>query len=275
MANRGLDPGAFSAAYAEVADEPLLCFNLGMMGLRARELVALADYLITRYQPRLLIYGTSVRDFRTEDKGSHPVVNNPWMQYHLGNFTLQGWLLEHSYAFRYLTLLATWKGSDTARELRASLSQLQTIGAWGYKATGGTDPAIDLTSPPDPQTESRFFDALDAFTTTATADFDGLRAFLALCRQAGVAVAVVEMPVHPTLVGFLSDPATFERFLAAVEEIAVENNTGFYPTTDQVALPSNGWYDRNHLNTQGAARLSTWLGMRLGQAAAEGSLVLP
>ncbi len=68
----------------------------------------LGEILIQQYQPRLVILGTSFLDYTEgrEFQIDERFKQNDWLEYQTGKFTLSGWLTEHSYAWRTITVLS-------------------------------------------------------------------------------------------------------------------------------------------------------------------------
>ena len=64
--------------------------------------------LIQKYKPKLVVIGTSfldyteVREYQIDERFRQ----NEWLKYQTGQFTISGWLTEHSYAWRAITLFS-------------------------------------------------------------------------------------------------------------------------------------------------------------------------
>ena len=276
MVNRGMDPHAFSTTFQEITGDPLECFNLGLNALRGSDLDLLADYLFQKYQPRLIIYGTSLRDYKSDREARNPVVDNPWMQYRLGDFSLQGWLADSSDAYKYWLLVNSWKGQDFPERYQFDMARKKVFRPDGFDPMQGHQDGLDITTSPDPQTEARFFEKLYPFHTDQSYDFTGLAAFLQLCSQQGTSVLIIEMPVHATFFDFFADdPALYDRFVTLVGQTSEGQDIQFWPTSKLWLVPTSGFFNRNHFNTAGAQIFSAWLGRQVGLAVENLALVLP
>ncbi len=117
MPNTGINPEVFAQAYQAQTGHAIVCFNFGLAGAGAAAIGALSQLWIADLHPKLIIYGTSARDFanNTVDQfpgQPDPILNTPWVQYRLGGWSLAGWLVEHSVAYRYFLRFQTLFGPD-------------------------------------------------------------------------------------------------------------------------------------------------------------------
>jgi hypothetical protein len=80
-------------------------------------------------------------------------------------------------------------------------------------------------------------------------------------------VLVVEMPVPPTYMYFFGQgQQDYQRFINQLDMTTTAHATAFWPTTSLSLIPEQGWVDYSHLNTNGAAVSSDWLGQQVGAA---------
>ncbi|RPJ00825.1 MAG: hypothetical protein EHM39_04265, partial [Chloroflexi bacterium] len=111
VVRRGIDPGEVAAAYRAQTGEEIVCYNFGLSGLQSLSLARLAPIIVKRYHPRLLIYGISLRDLGLRDDTqaeSRAIANTAWIQYQSGDFSLEGWAVEHLVTFRHFLALRNW-----------------------------------------------------------------------------------------------------------------------------------------------------------------------
>src|SRR5215470_5938684 len=59
----GVDPASFAAAYTRVSGRSIRCFSAGVPALPAAAAGRIADLLVDRYHPALLVYVVLARDF--------------------------------------------------------------------------------------------------------------------------------------------------------------------------------------------------------------------
>ena len=69
MVLTGVDPAVFDAAYERRAGHRIRCFNLGVPGMSASDVGALAGILLEDDEPSLIVYGATFRDFSTRVAG--------------------------------------------------------------------------------------------------------------------------------------------------------------------------------------------------------------
>ncbi len=247
----GFSPADLAAAYPPGAGDPPDCFNFGVPGLVAQQAGPLARLLVQLYHPRRLIFATSARDYSPHlalagYTPQNDLARGAWVRYRLGEgFTLAGWLVDHSLAYR------------AALGLRRALLARPPRRAPTLTA--------DLTQPPDPVAESELYDLLADYTV-APAALEGLEQLVAL-QAPGVQVYVVEMPVHPTyLAAFTHGAADLALFRDAVRQPTVAAGATFWSAELDLPLTDADFTDRHHLSAAGRRAFSAWLA---GQLAAE------
>ena len=104
MVDTGFDPAAFETGYKEMTGRDIHCFNFGIDASTAASTAALSQDCRRRLSPASAHHWHgSPRLCSTErgDRDPAVVLNSPWVAYRQGNFSLEGWLLEHSYLYRY------------------------------------------------------------------------------------------------------------------------------------------------------------------------------
>lgn len=264
MVDNGLDPAAFATAYAGKSGARLTCFNLGAAGLTASGTAVVADYLTTHYRPRLIVYGTALRDFLAAESAMNAArMDSAWLRYERGEFSPNGWLVAHSQAYGQLLTWRNWTNIDFG-DFRHNMT-LQMLAPYGYtNAYLGHALAIDLARPPVQDTEAGF----DLFRRVAELEPGEVEALktLASLKQHGVKLVVVDMPLHPTYFGYLPGGETeYDNRMSAVYRAVAAAGLPLIKRHGQPEIPTAGWFDRNHLNGRGATTLSTWLGTQIGQ----------
>lgn len=266
------DPEAFAAGYRRQTGQDIRCFNFGVDGLPAVAAGAVAQVLVADFQPRLLIYGTTARDYALSDESADATVllEMPWLQYRLGRFCIRGWLHEQSHLYQYretLGQLLRLQGRDLLLTgYYASLKS--TYGFYGRQAT-----AVSVDAPPDPDIPGiqlwGLFELLDDYRLLPEA-VSGLEQVMGQ-NGLDVQVVIVEMPIPPTYMHFFGDAGEdYQKFVRLVESLAETNAVSFWRTAQPGLIPDDGWYDYVYLNTKGARIFSEWLGAKAGSAVVQG-----
>jgi hypothetical protein len=270
-------PSVFSKSFYDQTGSVIDCFNFGVGDSNVVGSAALAKILIDEYHPKLLIYGIHILNYATPGKseGAAAILESPWVQYKLGYFSMEGWLYEHSYLYRYLDTYG--KLADLGTNYNELLRRGETYMPEGYYPMEGQGP-FDLTNPPDPASQhpydEHYFTALGNFKVDPT-NLEALRQIADL-QSANTQIIAVEMPVSDTFYYYLDGGRQeYSLFVEEIRKTLSENSTGFLQVESLLPLPSNLWFNRNHLNTEGAEQFSKWLGERLGEAVAEGKVSLP
>lgn len=271
MVHNAVDPVVFAQAYRQQTGESIRCYNFGMGSLTASEAGILADLLIQQAHPRLLIYGTTARDYSEHfgDLAEHTIANLPWTQAALGHFSVAGWLSHNSYAYRYyLTLFTYLRTPGGWKERQRELERFTDYGFEPVPYSGEGLPQVDPGGLPEK------FETLKEFEISEE-DFEGLQQFVAL-KQDGYQIVLVEMPVPRTYwVLFGGEQNYRSRFLDKVGSYARETGTPWWEVNTLNLIPDDGWADLDHLNEKGALVFSEWLGTRVGEAVEQGVLSDP
>ncbi len=275
MVDTGFDPAAFETGYKEMTGRDLHCFNFGIDASSAASTAALTKIVVEDYHPRLLIIGTDPRDYAVprEDPGPAVVLNTPWVAYRQGDFSLEGWLLDNSYLFRYrqhLGRLARFQFEDT---LWSNTKLNYEILPNGFTPRSKVGTYID--DPPNPEDDSfevTYYTRIYSSYQMLHENLEGLESIMDY-NESGIPVILVEMPVSDGLYYFFGNrESDYNRFLTRVGELATLHQVPFWQTEPLDFIPDNGWVDYSHLNKTGAEIFSTWLGQQVGRAEHQGSI---
>lgn len=258
----GIDPAAFAAAYADHGGSRARCFNFAIPGITVAGVAAIARILAEDYHPRLLIYGLTARDL--SPAADAPAIEAmPWVQYRWGATTLEGWLADHSFAYRYFLLYANRKDSAPA-------GPFQDFAA---RAPRGFFPIVLKTSGNAIAT-ARAMDLISGELQRGVAA-DQMRAidrFVQL-RAGGMQLAVLEMPVQlPASEWPAESTARYRESMDEVRHAADRNGALFWSAAAVAIVPQDGWLDMWHMNARGAGHFSRWLGAHVAAATEAGEL---
>ncbi len=265
MPDYGINPEVFAQAYQTETGQAIVCFNFSLEGIRAYTVGGLARLLANDLKPKLIIFGTSARDYadRTLNPSpAHPdnVVDSDWVQYRLGKWSVKGWLIDHSLGYRYLlrfeqgSVFNDGNSSDSAG-----------MGGYGYNEMIGVDPTFD----PKAEVGINFPNY-----TMAPDDLQGLSELLDLQAQ-GIQIVTVEMPVQPAYYqSFANGQTDYQKFTTEVTRRTQAHYIPFWRVAEQPDIPANGWWNNLHMNNVGAIVFSEWLGKRTGQFAKQVPLAI-
>ena len=254
----GIDPELIESAYRAQTGEDITCYNFGVQGTTAAPAGPLAEILVKDYKPKLLVYGFMPRALAEKNTGARVVLSAPWLRYRMGDSNLEGWLVDHSLAYRRYLALRSWTSPDFVSPIR----DLDAVSHTGYKPYTDVDP-----DPPLP-------DYLVDYPTWPF-HWAGLEQIVALDGANGGTTQVVflEMPLPPTLIAQYADgPANHALFLASIHDFADAHDVPYWETTALDLIPVDGWHDNVHLKQDGAEILSAWVGEQIGRAVVDGTL---
>lgn len=271
---RGFDPVAFADGYAGATGAPLTCYNFSVGGLTPMTAAVIADVIVRRYAPPLLIYGIEgvALDSDTEfNNGWEAIAPNPWVRFMRGEANLDGWLRDKSAAYRYYLVYRNWMKIGFAQTLADDLQrELDTtpLGQGPLDEVGANIGRI-----PTEQERPNAYRVLNALDVGAD-NLDGLDQILAL-NSADTQVLLVEMPVHPNFIAVAPSPDAFEAMLRFIGDRAAAQGVRYITSSYLNFLPDDLWSDHNHLNADGAPIFSEWLGRQVGDLVAAGTLREP
>ena len=260
VTNSDVNPAIVEKIYKARTGETIHCYNLGMPAMTIENATAFADALIVRFHPKVIIYPFLSRDISHLVATADFIEKSDWLNANLGKSTTKGWLVNHSYAYRYYLTWRYWLVTDNRPKMASEVKWLTPEGF--QPASGIHDPY-----PPNVTLTPKRLSEVWTDPTRKPA----LEQFLALQKK-GVRIVLVEGPVYR---GPSDDPTTEsswqiyeQQYIPPFQQIADENNIPFW-RTDAVALriPKPQWYDWIHLNSEGAVPFSQWLGEQLAKNA--------
>jgi hypothetical protein len=268
MVDVGFDPEFFQNGYQEITRSGISCFNFGIDASSAASTAILAKILVEDYHPRLLIFGTDPRDYAVPSKDRDPsaILETPWIQYRQGHFSLDSWLMEHSYFYRYRQHLSRLLHFNFEGTLWSETKFNFEILVNGYTPI---DKVADyINDPPHPQDDSYevvYYSRIFAPYQPLEENLDALESIMEHNRS-GTQVIVVEMPVADGLYYFFGNgEKDYDQFVARINELADLHQVPFWRTEPLDSIPDDGWSDYSHLNVTGAEIFSTWLGEQVGR----------
>ena len=268
MVDVGFDPESFEDAYWQATGREIRCFNFGIDASSAASAAALTRILIEDYHPRFIIFGTDPRDYAipSTDRDPAAILETPWIQYRLGSFSLDGWLLDNSYFYRYrqhLSRLIHFSFQDTIwAETELNFPILPN----GFTPITKTNTRVN--EPPNPEDTSYEFTYYSRIYATYTMLDENLTALETMLtyNQPETQVIVIEMPVSDGLYYFFGQgSADYAQFIHRVNELAARHQIPFWQTEPLDFIPDDGWSDYSHLNVTGAEVFSAWLGTQVSE----------
>ena len=273
MIDVGFDPEAFEQGYRQVSGKDIRCFDFGIDASSAVSAAALAEILVEDYHPHLLIFGTDARDYavRSADRDAAVILESPWIQYRQGKLSLEGWLLEHSYLYRYrqhVGRLIRFNFSGTLWSQTKSdflilpngFTPMSKVGTYINRPPAAGDSSFEVTY------YTHIFSSYQMLNENVVA-LDSILSHHGSETQ----VLVLEMPVSDGLYFFFGDGhADYNKFVSQVSKLASLYHVPFWRTEPLDLIPDDGWSDYSHLNTKGAKILSMWLGRKVAEAEIDG-----
>jgi hypothetical protein len=271
----GFEPDSFQTGYHEMAGRDIRCFNFGIDASSAASSSALVKIIIEDYYPRLLIFGTDPRDYAvpSDDRDPAVILNTAWVQYRQGDFSVEGWLQDHSYLHRYRQHFSRLLRFQFEGTLWSETHLTFPILPKGFTPLSKVSTYInDLPSPEDDSYEVSYNTRIYSSYEMLEENFDALETIMNY-NDSETQVIVVEMPVSDGLYYFFGNgKADYDRFVFRVNELTSRHNVPFWQTEPLDSIPDDGWSDYSHLNVKGAEIFSTWLGEQVGEAEIRGNI---
>lgn len=269
--NAAVNPELFSQVFEKHTGQKLICFNFGLAGFIPPAAALMAKILVKKYHPPLLVWGFSPASFGDEFKRKPASIINhtPWCRYWLGDFTLDGWLAEISYAYRYFLRFRIWlERPDYAEVL---LGREERLSEYGYLKAERVKTFIRFKR--DIEKENRFRDMLSKFDVAIEATA-ALEQVLRLHSQ--TKIVLVDIPVHPQVLTLHDRGADIHRKTASyIKKRAGQKKVSFFFNNRPGFIPEKGFKDLNHMNTIGAKIFSRWLGRQVANAVRKELITIP
>lgn len=232
------------------------CFNLAFEFMMPETSSEIAAIFKKRLSPSLIILGTSPVDFATiGDLYTRNFTQSAWFKYQKNVFTLEGWLVENSAAYRYWLSFLKYRDPGYRSEM---VNMNRLVNPLGNQVREKENIQIDIPE------KVKFPDF--AFNETDLAGFIRMLDMNTNETQ----VIVVEMPVHPEflqnyVVGGVNGYE--EHFIEPIQALLDERSIPLIrtqPWVDEI-IPNDGWMDFSHTNEKGAHAFSHWVGQRLAE----------
>jgi hypothetical protein len=276
QAFREVDAVTFARAYEAASGETVTCYNFGVTGSQVWTTSILNKILIQKYQPRLVVIGTSYLDYTEgrEFQIDERFKENDWLEYQTGKFTLGGWLTKNSTAWRALTMFsyAAPYGMRYEEVLREAHKWDGQIADSGFALS---DKPFDPSLPVEPGFVKNLMLEFGDFGVSER-NLSALEETIAFSQQAGAQVLLAEMTYHPALLELKDDKgnprvdkeqiqAFINKVNTRLNSIAADHKITFLEFDPTVSIPDTGWFDLYHLNRVGAEVFSRWLGEQAAQ----------
>ena len=263
LVNSGIQPQEVNRAYVQASGEnPLRIFNFGVEGLTIQPNSVVAQLLVESFHPKVIIFGTEIRDYAANNgvETAEKFLGGDWLRYRLGEFSLRGWLAEHSAAARYFLAYRNWMSWDFAANHSQVITRTRKLTADGYDVENRIAERAQLDVDPSNPEDAEALAVFAGFRIDE-GRLANLQALLDLQQAAGVRVLVVEMPVTPQFYQlFEHGMDAHDEFVQVVSAQVQAGGSLFYPALPEDQLPEDGRSDRVHLSKYGAAVFSRDIG---------------
>jgi len=255
MADFGMDPVFFNRESQVMGVKEPVCFNMALKAMKPEAVARIAPILVDQLKPSLLILGISPVDFTGGQSTIRKFINAPWILYHEGKLSPEGWWIENSLVYRYWLSFLKYRDPAYRDDLKRQLQMIDRYGTQQEEQVSRIYQVKKAVAFPDYQISEN---DLNGFLHTV--DF----------QSPSTKVAVVEMPVHPDFLSYYvpGGEAGYEYlFLRPLQsKLAAKGITLIrtQPYIKDVVTP-DGWKDELHLNRVGTEQFSRWLAKMFGE----------
>ena len=250
MVDMGIDPETFSNTYASLSGENISAVNFGLLTLSVSPAGKLSQFLARRYHPRLIVYGTTPRDFLDyRGEFSRPLRGDPWILYNTGEFSAAGWLVDNSYAYRYLVDFRHLFNPAFTEQVKFLRENPHT--SYGFLPQQG-----NYQEEENPKTLVEDYEA-------SQRDLVGLKEIISLSNEK-TRVVILEMPFDPKFAPYYMKGGieSYESlFVNPIAKILASNDVEFWRTQPEIEkiVPPDAWQSNLHLNINGATEFTRYL----------------
>lgn len=260
ITNTGFIPAEIKAAITQETGQDLRIFNFGVEGFTVNLNNQIIEYIILKYQPKLILLNSEIRDFsgKTAVGTTNRVMSSRWIQQIGGDENLSGWLAENSLTMQYYLGLRNWTRRDYLAQREKQLLRESKTTVDGYEAEKN---AATLT-PPDP-TNPEHQSVLETFGdfTIDECRLKAIESLLETGKKYGIPIIVVEFPTSPEFFLFFGKGENDHTLYVQTLQSTVESHQGiFLPSLPPENIPTNGRADYTHLNQRGAIIFSRYVG---------------
>jgi len=251
--DRGLDPVVIEQVYLEQTGSQIHCFNFGLAALTVDTAGPLLRALVNKYQPRLVIFEVSARSFSVDFGDlTRPLQSDPWIRYWNGDQSLDGWVLENLFAYRYYLTVKTWQ---------YPYNRSIMLDAWQKTSQDGFSPhSVDA-----------FLQKIDLQGIEFHIGKSYWNGFLqALSLDGQTHLVFMESPVQESYLPYYLKgglDAYETEFFQPVQQELSKYHISFWRGQKEVAplLSDAMWYDSRHVNIDGSKVFSKWLGEKMAK----------
>jgi hypothetical protein len=253
MIDFGVDPTELNLQPRLMDSEEPVCFNMALKAMKPEVMAKIADILIKRSHPALIIMGISPVDFTGGESVIRQFVYAPWVEYQQGRYSAEGWWIENSFTYRYWLSFLKYRDPLYRNDLKSQLAMINSYGM--QEEEKGTRPYRLKTELAIPDFQFSSVD-VDGFTQILNNRSPSLR------------VVVVEMPVHPDFLPYYIPGGAAgykEKFILPITGLLEGKSIPFIRTQEKISgiVTADGWKDYLHLNRSGAQQFSRWLAEEL------------
>lgn len=258
----GINPSVFDQT-RQRGTQGGAAFNGALEGLPAYGVLKFAEIYTQYAHPQTIIYGITPQDINPNspavkditDKIQRSILVQAEARTSLAGRLLQT-LVEHSYFFRYRYVLHRLLISG------GSLPEPVKI----YFDRRGFVASKERLADVSPAARGRYYNIDGVLNYSAEGEqIEALRALLDWSQHHGIRLILVNMPLADDYYGNFHSPADYQHYRERITSLAAAYGVPFW---DAEALEGASGFDDtsfadfNHLNTDGAARLSAWLAVR-------------
>ena len=249
MVDFGLNPSIFNSQPKLMGLRNPGCFNMALEAMMPETSFDIAKLLSVRKTPSLFIIGISAIDFAGKQYETRKFGISPWFQYLAGNFSMEGWMIDHSLVYKYWLSFKKYSNPIYLSELDNQRLLIDRFGHQLRQQGNGVYQVQPIVKLPDFQISQK--------------DINGLIQIINL-NSSATKIIVVEMPVNPDFIAYYvrgGETGYKNLFLEPVEILLKNKGVPFIQTQPIIAdiVPPDGWIDDLHLNEKGAQLFSLWL----------------
>ncbi len=267
MIKYSIEPKLFQEKFREKSGHDIVCFNFGVLGMRASE-AGFYKSLIEKFMPSFVVSEVTplfVYERFLENRNSPLISESPWGRFQSGDYSVKGWLLTHSLLFRYIMKWNMWVRSPSQYRHFQMTSRNMTMDGF----------LVRSNSPKKKRTNRPIRNRIKNTLSGKVGNVQALDKWLGVF-SGEAPVVFLEIPLRGKTGrsrGERDKKFAIARML--LRKVIKDKGGLLFSPGEEMNLDKNCWMSINHMNVQGAKLFTPAFADKLAEAISTGIFEWP